>query len=200
MARELKVYSYVAMRRHDMPVSVSGGQAHHRQVRLVVAAYTQKAAQQAMGVSPGDWRGYGGQTWNEHDIEIALSEPGRVFWAENHGHRSYFRWDGQDEFYTKLIASVVRDQEHKAAAEERAIERAAERQREAECDRAAVDWAERLRREFGVDCEAADNGRVDVVAPAEKLYERLHEIAGVLRDLGMEDLLSGVDQDATVEA
>lgn len=46
---------------------------------LVVAATTKKAAREALGLTQGEFNGYVGETGNEIDCAIALSDPGYPF-------------------------------------------------------------------------------------------------------------------------
>lgn len=50
-----------------------------KQVRTIVAAKSQKAAAEAVGISLGEFRNYWAETGNDQELEIALPQPGIVF-------------------------------------------------------------------------------------------------------------------------
>lgn len=52
----------------------------HRQITALVATTSQKKAAELMDVTVGTLRNYGGETRNPQDCEVALAEPGTVFW------------------------------------------------------------------------------------------------------------------------
>lgn len=52
----------------------------HRQITALVATTSQKKAAELLGVGVSTLRNFGGETRNTQDCEIALTEPGTVFW------------------------------------------------------------------------------------------------------------------------
>lgn len=91
MPRPPKVYSATVMGLnawHDVLQS----ERHHRQVRVVVAAPSKAAAVRAINaagvhMTAHDFNQYGGETGNEHDVQTALAQPGRVFYGSLNGQR-----------------------------------------------------------------------------------------------------------------
>jgi len=65
MARALKVY----------------GGCFDGTTRQIVAAPTKKAAAEALELSMYHFNGYGGETGNARELEVALSDPGKPFSA-----------------------------------------------------------------------------------------------------------------------
>lgn len=190
--RKLKVFGCTVMAKRDTDTGV----AHHRQIRMIVAATSRKAAAEAMDVPVSQLQNFGGVTGNKGEIDTAMTEPGRAFWTDASNHsstRPYQRWDGQEDAARERAERAVRKAEFDARIEASRAERAAQRERAGESNKAAALWAERLRDEFKIDCEPANNGQVAVVADAEKLYGRLTNLAAVLRDVGMEELLYQAD-------
>lgn len=59
---------------------------NNRQPRAIVAARTQKAAAEALGMSASHLRNYGSDTGNEIEIAQAMTKPGTVFvYRDNRG-------------------------------------------------------------------------------------------------------------------
>lgn len=86
-ARPLKVFTVRAY---------LGGNARG-QVRAVVAAPTAAAAARACRVTPHRLRMYGSETGNPLQIEVAMSDPGAVFFCpcavDGPDASSYTRWE-----------------------------------------------------------------------------------------------------------
>lgn len=91
MARNLKVWT-IHTRLTGLPREETGGSTG--QVHAVVAATSQAAAAEALGVTVGHLRNYGSVTANEQDVAVASAEPGVVFWqplnrSKGIGYRRY---------------------------------------------------------------------------------------------------------------
>lgn len=50
------------------------------QTRVIVAARSKAEAARLLGFTPGHAKNYMGATGNTRELEIALAEPGKVFW------------------------------------------------------------------------------------------------------------------------
>lgn len=72
MPRQLKVYGWGSTR---------GG----RQTREVVAAHTIAEVLRISGIARSTWAWSGGVTRNQKEVELAMSEPGTVFWTDRVG-------------------------------------------------------------------------------------------------------------------
>lgn len=86
MTRKMRVYgAYLGLR------GVRG------QVRAIVAATSGREAATHMGVTYQDYAHNGCETGNDHEIELAMAEPGVVFYAplKGDGRRSYQRWEAE---------------------------------------------------------------------------------------------------------
>lgn len=70
---KLKVYRVVRTPyRYDL--------GHGPQIQAVVATTSKKKAAELFDVSMYTMNYYGSETWNKDDCEVALAEPGVVFW------------------------------------------------------------------------------------------------------------------------
>lgn len=68
-----------------------------KQVRVIVAATSQKAAAEAVGISLSALRSDWSETWNDLELETAMSAPGVVFHTSGTGSEKDYRprSDGQ---------------------------------------------------------------------------------------------------------
>ena len=57
-----------------------------RQYRAIVAVKTQKQAAEAFRVKLHHFRDYASATGNEHEVAVAMSKPGAVFWRPAHNY------------------------------------------------------------------------------------------------------------------
>jgi hypothetical protein len=68
------------------------------QVRAIVATPTRRAAADILGCSDYFMAGYAAETGNEMELEIALSQPGKVFYSPtNRIGIGYVAWEAQRE-------------------------------------------------------------------------------------------------------
>lgn len=181
---KLKVYCTTAIRKHDgMPAPE--GKGHHRQVKMAVATTSQKMAAALMDMRLGDYRWSGSTLASGAFYEACLAQPGAVFWKEldDYSDSPPLVWRSAEEAEADRLSRVARDEAFKARQEEVRQEYETDRARRQESNQAAADWARRLQEEFGLACEPAKNGRVEITTDAERLYGNLVEIAGILRDL-----------------
>lgn len=94
MAPKLKVYGITAFINAPLTPEMLGSAPHIRQAHAVVAAPSKKAAAEAFDVSMYELNRSGGETGNDEDIAVALSEPGTVFYRPMNGRGPSFRGDG----------------------------------------------------------------------------------------------------------
>lgn len=94
MAPKLKVYGITAFINAPLTPEMLGSAPHVRQAHAVVAAPSKKAAAEAFEVSMYELNRSGGETGNDEDIAVALSEPGTVFYRPMNGRGPSFRGDG----------------------------------------------------------------------------------------------------------
>ena len=71
-----------------------------KQVRVIVAARSEKAAAAAIGISLYEMRTYGSDTSNPKEITAAMSKPGAVFYkrtnaGESEPYREYVQQQGE---------------------------------------------------------------------------------------------------------
>lgn len=183
----LKVYSYTAIRKRDMPAPE--GRGHHRQVRLSVATTSQKKAAALMDTTWSDFRWHGGETGNEESVRVCMAEPEQVFWAEldDYSAGRYHRWEGQAAAAEERDRRAVSKAKFDAEVQARIEESERQRERNAETYEASKEWARRLREELGIDASASKNPKLSVNVPPEELYGQLLELIGLLRDVGIDD-------------
>lgn len=58
--------------------------------RTIIAAPNQQTARAAFGVSSHAMVNYCSETWNEHEVSVAMSKPGVVFSGPNSTHTDEF--------------------------------------------------------------------------------------------------------------
>jgi len=83
MARRMKVFGWT-----DHIGEVAG---KHGQARVIMAATTQKAVAEKMGVSSTQRLFCFCETGNRREIQVAKAEPGEVFWAPRNDWQAVFR-------------------------------------------------------------------------------------------------------------
>lgn len=87
------------MKTRKQKLKVYGTYTHLRgvtgQVRAIVATTSQKKAAELLHVSLYDFRYFGCETGNPHEIETAMAEPGAVFWSTTgYPRNEYQKWEG----------------------------------------------------------------------------------------------------------
>lgn len=78
MAR-VKVYGALTL---ASPAIRQALETHHVQCRQIVAATSQRAAAEAMGVTLREFRFRGSETFNDVEVGLAMAKPGTVFVAD----------------------------------------------------------------------------------------------------------------------
>jgi hypothetical protein len=154
----------------------------HSQVRAVVAASTKKEAARLLAMPISEFNRHGCETGNQAEIDVALAEPGAVFWkpaARRGPDEGFERWD--TELQAEAIAQRVTDAEARVAMRERVAQNraaaASRNERQAQADRAAKALLERhsdLLAEYGV--RVTTNGDGNVTLPAEQLVGLLAQL------------------------
>ena len=92
MARQLKVYGWRGRR-----LKSKSERNHHGQTREIMAAYSVAEVLRATGMTRGDWNHSGCETGNALELELALANPGRVFWSRYVDHmRGDCEWFDND--------------------------------------------------------------------------------------------------------
>lgn len=86
--KKLKVYGYRGWR-CECPPAPNGS----KQTREIVSAKSYAEAARLFGCSVHELKTYGGVTGNSSEIELAMSQPGTVFWLPLDG-----RWQNKHEW------------------------------------------------------------------------------------------------------
>ena len=73
----LKVYGWSGWRAEAKPAANGS-----RQTREIAAAKSVAEILRITGMTRADWKWSGGETGNDEEIQLAMSEPGTVFWSE----------------------------------------------------------------------------------------------------------------------
>jgi hypothetical protein len=77
MAKELKVYGWTGSRN-----AARAGNSVHSQTREFMAAYSVAEVLRATGMPRSSWHFSGAETGNDREVEVAMANPGKVFWMK----------------------------------------------------------------------------------------------------------------------